>query len=237
MVSIKSGSNTETDDESSTETYSIEYPASFLDVKIVHPSNDDGTTDMVTINAGESNAKSSNTDSDDDSSSLFSADKSDEATVESDISNLPNDTLEGGLPNAILDIVEGHYEDEDGDTVDITSRYQIVRYIKGGNQSHTYDEEIFGYKKFGEGYLLKVEWEGIKYTYLYKGDNEKHLYLGTEDRWDPNLDPYKYNDIQVYVKTGTNTESSENISLEPEYHIGLCELTKKRWILLYISAE
>ena len=118
--------------------------------------------------------------------------------------------------NVVWSAIQGHYEDGNGDTVDVDSvNGTITRFILGGNQSHTFVENIHSFLGVGDCYLIKVEMDGERYTYLYATDNGSEcLYLGTEDGWNPSLNPYNYVSIQIYVKTkneaNTNGLSSNN---------------------------
>ena len=147
----------------------------------------------------------------------------------------------GSLPPSVFEEIYGHYVDEFQDTVDINSTDSMERFVRGGHEDHTYDEKICGYKVLDKGYLIKVEWGGVKYTYLYsKNNGEECLYLSSQDGWDPSLEPYAYNDIQNYIKTGvandnnsklSDTDSDESSS-EPDinaskYNIGIMELKKE----------
>lgn len=138
----------------------------------------------------------------------------------------------GGLPVAVFDEICGHYDDGSGDTVDIFAMDRMVRFILGGNQSHTYDEEICGYKVLDRGFLLKVQWDGEKYTYLYtkKGDEEL-LLLGYDDGWDPELNPYNYIEgVQEYRKTSDSVSEKANESVDTnstQYMAGYDDIKKE----------
>ena len=120
-----------------------------------------------------------------------------------------------GLSEQVLKEIDGHYEDGNGDTIDFVDSEHMVRFILGGNESHTYEEKICGYENVNDGYLLKVENGGEKYTYLYQDEGgEQRLYLGYEDGWEPELEPYDYVSIQIYVKKTNELRNGVSNSME-----------------------
>ncbi|XME02624.1 YARHG domain-containing protein [Lachnospiraceae bacterium C1.1] len=112
--------------------------------------------------------------------------------------------------NVVWNEIKGHYQDNSGDTVDVDSASGIItRFIVGGNESHTYIENVHSFLGVGDSYLIKVEMDGEKYTYLYTINNGKEcLLLGLEDGWDPSIDPYKYVSVQVYVKSSNQANGN-----------------------------
>ena len=139
---------------------------------------------------------------------------------------------EDGLTPEILSEIGGHYDDGQGDYVEINYTDHMVRFIKGGKQDHIYDEKICGYEEVEDGYLLKVEWEDYKYTYLYTVEyGDEHLYFGAEEGWEPELHPYAHIEgVQEYVKEGTGDEQELSFSEDgdyPMYDIGTIDLKKE----------
>ena len=127
-----------------------------------------------------------------------------------------------GLSEQVLKEIGGHYEDGNGDTIDFVDSEHMVRFILGGNESHTYEEKIGGYENVNDGYLLKVENGGEKYTYLYQAvGGEQRLYLGYEDGWEPELEPYDYVSIQIYVKKTNELRNDVSNSMEDSSIWGL----------------
>ncbi len=107
----------------------------------------------------------------------------------------------GELPSDILSEIEGRYEDGYGDIVEISHPNHMVRFIKGGKQDHIYDEMICGYKVLDNAYLIKIDWDGDKYAYLYRKEGDfEYLYLLTDDGWNPKAEKYKNNMFQTYIK-------------------------------------
>ncbi len=108
----------------------------------------------------------------------------------------------GGLPSDILSEIEGRYEDGYGDIVEINHPSHMVRFIKGGKQDHIYDEIISGYKVLDNAYLIKIDWNGEKYVYLYRKEGDlEYLYLLSDEGWDPGSETYKNKTLQTYIKT------------------------------------
>ena len=136
---------------------------------------------------------------------------SDEVDVEQNrIANEDVDT--GGLSEAVFEQVKGHYEDEYEDAVDILSPDQLVRFIKGGHEDHTYDEKICGYRKLDNGYIIKVEWDGDKWTYFYTVQNGREtLYVNFDEGWNPGLNPYNHMEgCQIYIKNRAGDQQNTN---------------------------
>lgn len=105
------------------------------------------------------------------------------------------------LPEEVFGIIKGYYYTEFGDYVEIASTSNVVRYIIGGHEDHMYNEEICDYQEYSNGYLIKVEWEGEKYTYLYIKDGKKEtLYIDFADEWDPDVSQYNAEPSQVYIR-------------------------------------
>ena len=107
----------------------------------------------------------------------------------------------GELSPDILSEIEGRYEDGYGNIVEINHPSHMVRFIKGGKQDHIYDESICGYEILDNAYLIKIDWDGEKYTYLYRKEGDlKYLYLLSAEGWDPGSETYKNNTLQTYIK-------------------------------------
>ncbi len=117
-----------------------------------------------------------------------------------DLDNVLEDK-NGELISDILSEIKGRYEDGYGDIVEISHPGHMIRFIKGGKQDHIYDETICGYKVLDNAYLIKIEWNGGKYMYLYRKEgNLEYLYLLTDEGWDPGPETYEDKTLQTYIK-------------------------------------
>lgn len=117
-----------------------------------------------------------------------------------------------------LGILIGHYEDSNGDKVDIYSDEEMVRYIQGGNQSHTFNEKICDYEKYENGILLKVNRDDLKYSYFYDTD-ENTLYVLYTDEWEADINNLYYEADQVYVKVDTVPAPKQNANDKESYDL------------------
>ena len=107
----------------------------------------------------------------------------------------------GELPTDIFSEIEGRYEDGYGDIVEIRHPDHMIRFIKGGKQDHIYDEIIGGYKVLNDMYLINVEWEGEKYTYLHKKEGDlEYLFLSFDEGLSPKSGFYDNKAVQTYIK-------------------------------------
>lgn len=135
------------------------------------------------------------------------------------------DFIEGPLSDNAYSVLKGKFFTEDGENyVNVVSKKGIVRYIRGGNESHTYKEAIKGYKEYSNGYLIMVEWEGEKFTYLFvaEGDTETVL-VDFDSGWNPDVYNYNYEPTQVYgrgssigLSSDTYAASSDDNNAENE---------------------
>ena len=144
--------------------------------------------------------------------------KFDSKTEENDDVLNTEDFTKGGLPDTVFAEIQGHYDDGYGDTVDVESPTRIVRFITGGNQDHIYEEDICGYSKMSNGYMIYVEWDGEKYSYYYyQEDGQQKLSVNFYDEWNPAFENFT-DDLQLYIKQEnaddlvqeTKTEDTDN---------------------------
>ncbi len=107
----------------------------------------------------------------------------------------------GELPSDVFSELKGRYEDGYGDIVELSHPDHMVRFVKGGKQDHIYDETICGYQVLDGAYLIKIEWDGEKYMYMYREEGDlKYLYLLSDDGWSPDLNTYNTKTLQTYIK-------------------------------------
>ncbi len=121
------------------------------------------------------------------------------------------DFIEGPLSDNAYSVLKGKFFTEDGENyVNVVSKKSIVRYIRGGNESHTYKEDIKGYQEYSNGYLIMVEWEGEKFTYLFVAEGETETILVDFDSgWNPDVYNYNYEPAQVYGRGNSTGLSSD----------------------------
>ena len=131
----------------------------------------------------------------------------------------------GDLSDEAFQKIHGHYIDDSGDTVDIFSEDRMLRFIVGGNESHTYDEKICGYNKTEDGYLILTEWGQYKNNYLFVDDGStEYLYLGNDEGWNPDLSSYDYNLVQIYKKEKDDFAGQQYDVNDPTYPWGIGDI-------------
>lgn len=138
------------------------------------------------------------------------------SNTSTDVDNIEASTMEC-LPDSIFTIIKGHYEDGWGNAVDIESPNKMTRFILGGHENHTYDEQIKGYEELTNGYYIFVEWDGDKYAYFYTLEaGVEKLYVDFNDEWNPNPSNFM-RDIQCYTKRSYSTSNTAIALDDPWY--------------------